>query len=493
MNKGKFLKDVSLNILITLILNIFLFFINKYFLINLGIKNLGLMKLFTQMLMYLNIVESGVGIAATYALYKPIEEEDFIKISIILNTLSKLYKKISIIILIVGLSFNFFLSFLIGNDLEKNVYLYWSLYVVNLSISYCYIKYNIFFIASQEYNLTRIIEVTGKSICYILQLMAIIILKKFYVYIILMYIDILIQYILYKYFFKKKYSYLKKINEIDVSIQRNMKKLLLHKLGGIFVFNIDLILITKFISLDMVGLYASYQMVTQIIVVGINMILSVIRPRIGKYIVVNSKSSIYNFWKKYNIMYLFLCLFLYFCTNCLIDSFIKLWLGNIELLEKNIKILILFNMFILCFRKFIELFKEASGFFNDIEAPILEAILKLVFSLVLVKVLGLQGILIGTAISNIVIIMIYKPIFIFKNCFHKSVREYMKVYGHYLLLILISLFLIRMINIENYNSWSNWLISLSFVSLKIGIILFIVFLLNKDFRNVIKVYVLKKK
>ena len=272
-----------------------------------------------------------------------------------------------------------------------------------------------------------------------------------------------------------------------------MKKLLLHKLGGIFVFNIDLILITKFISLDMVGLYASYQMVTQIIVVGINMILSVIRPRIGKYIVVNSKSSIYNFWKKYNIMYLFLCLFLYFCTNCLIDSFIKLWLGNIELLEKNIKILILFNMFILCFRKFIELFKEASGFFNDIEAPILEAILKLVFSLVLVKVLGLQGILIGTAISNIVIIMIYKPIFIFKNCFHKSVREYMKVYGHYLLLLLISLFLIRMINIENYNSWSDWLISLSFVSLKIGIILFIVFLLNKDFRNVIKVYVLKKK
>lgn len=77
MGKKGLLKDIGLNILITLILNIFLFLINKYFLKNLGIRNLGLMKLFTQMMMYLNIVESGIGVAGTYALYKPIVEKKF--------------------------------------------------------------------------------------------------------------------------------------------------------------------------------------------------------------------------------------------------------------------------------------------------------------------------------------------------------------------------------------------------------------------------------
>lgn len=183
MGKKGLLKDIGLNILITLILNIFLFLINKYFLKNLGIRNLGLMKLFTQMMMYLNIVESGIGVAGTYALYKPIVEKNFLKVSIIINTISILYKKISILILLIGLICNFLLPFLINDILDKSIYLYWSLYVINLSISYCYVKYNILFIASQEYNLTRIIDGTGKIVCYTLQLIVIMILKNFYIFV----------------------------------------------------------------------------------------------------------------------------------------------------------------------------------------------------------------------------------------------------------------------------------------------------------------------
>ena len=276
MGKKGLLKDIGLNILITLILNIFLFLINKYFLKNLGIRNLGLMKLFTQMMMYLNIVESGIGVAGTYALYKPIVEKNFLKVSIIINTISILYKKISILILLIGLICNFLLPFLINDILDKSIYLYWSLYVINLSISYCYVKYNILFIASQEYNLTRIIDGTGKIVCYTLQLIVIMILKNFYIFIIMMYLDTILQYFMYKYFFKKKYLYIVKTNKVDISIRKNMKNLLLHKLGGIFVFNVDLILITKFVSLDAVGIYASYQMVTQIFGVGINMILNIV-------------------------------------------------------------------------------------------------------------------------------------------------------------------------------------------------------------------------
>ncbi len=497
MGKKGLLKDIGLNILITLILNIFLFLINKYFLKNLGIRNLGLMKLFTQMMMYLNIVESGIGVAGTYALYKPIVEKNFLKVSIIINTISILYKKISILILLIGLICNFLLPFLINDILDKSIYLYWSLYVINLSISYCYVKYNILFIASQEYNLTRIIDGTGKIVCYTLQLIVIMILKNFYIFIIMMYLDTILQYFMYKYFFKKKYLYIVKTNKVDISIRKNMKNLLLHKLGGIFVFNVDLILITKFVSLDAVGIYASYQMVTQIFGVGINMILNIVRPKIGKYMAINSKETIYRFWRKYNILYLFVCLFLTLCTNYLLDPFIKFWLGDGLFLEKNIKILIVFNMFVLYFRKFIELIKETNGFFNDIEAPIIEATLKIMFSLILGKTLGLEGILMGTAISNTVIILLYKPILIFKNCFNQKKKEYIKIYGQYLLLVLLSLAFFRILEIKNIEknikSWLDWIVYATTISVITGVVLFVVFLLNKDFRNIIKTYVLKRK
>lgn len=276
-----------------------------------------------------------------------------------------------------------------------------------------------------------------------------------------------------------------------------MKNLLLHKLGGIFVFNVDLILITKFVSLDAVGIYASYQMVTQIFGVGINMILNIVRPKIGKYMAINSKETIYRFWRKYNILYLFVCLFLTLCTNYLLDPFIKFWLGDGLFLEKNIKILIVFNMFVLYFRKFIELIKETNGFFNDIEAPIIEATLKIMFSLILGKTLGLEGILMGTAISNTVIILLYKPILIFKNCFNQKKKEYIKIYGQYLLLVLLSLAFFRILEIKNIEknikSWLDWIVYATTISVITGVVLFVVFLLNKDFRNIIKTYVLKRK
>ena len=155
------------------------------------------------------------------------------------------------------------------------------------------------------------------------------------------------------------------------------------------------------------------------------------------------------------------------------------------------------NLLINIFRTIVEVFKETSGFFDDIQAPIFEAIINLFFSLILGKKYGLEGIIMGTIISNISIIIIYKPILVLKKCFDKGVKEYIKIYGNYLILLIISLVLLNITTKPfirtDINTWIDWIIYATTISVINGVVLFISFMLNKDFRNIIKVYVLKKK
>ena len=54
-------KELLLNFIITLVIGILTFAINRYFVIYIGIAALGIMKLFNQLLYYLNLVEMGIG------------------------------------------------------------------------------------------------------------------------------------------------------------------------------------------------------------------------------------------------------------------------------------------------------------------------------------------------------------------------------------------------------------------------------------------------
>ena len=84
-------KELLLNFIITLVIGILTFAINRYFVIYIGIAALGIMKLFNQLLYYLNLVEMGIGGASTYAFYEPLMKNDYKKISIILENFSNYF------------------------------------------------------------------------------------------------------------------------------------------------------------------------------------------------------------------------------------------------------------------------------------------------------------------------------------------------------------------------------------------------------------------
>lgn len=484
-------KEIVLNFVFTVITSIIIFLQNKYFVEYLGIETLGIMKLFSQLLQYLNIVEMGLGSASTFALYKPLAEKNYKQVSIILSTIKNTYNKIAMLLFGLGILITPLLSFFIKvKSFDNMIYFYWILYVLNTVSTYLFIKYVILFTANQEFVYVRFIQSLSKIIYQILQIFFIAKYKSFIIFIILLILDNLTQYILFKRYFNKNYSFIYSTKEKYKELNKDIKNLFWHKIGTLVVFNTDLILISKLVSIEVVGIYANYQLVIQIITTIINIVVNVIRPKIGKYIAINSKEKTYRLFKKINMIFLLIGIVFSYCSYILINYFISLWIGKEYILSNFIVQLICINIFVACFRVILDTFKDGSGFFDDIQSPILESIINLFFSIILGIKYGLNGIIMGTIISNVSIILIYKPVLTFKRCFNQGLKEYIKVYGNYLMLIIISLLslnkIIRFFIVNEINSWLDWILYSIKISIITSIVLSVIFLLNKDFRNVLK-------
>lgn len=488
--KKNFLKSLQINLIITFGTGILGFTLNKYFSEYMGLNDLGLMKLFTQMIAYLSLAELGLGNASAYALYRPLEEKNIEKINIVISTISSFYKKISGIILITGIGISFFIPYLIEAQLmNRKIYIYWLLYVINTSLGYIFAKYSILFIANQEYDFVRKVQGSGKIILQLFQIIILVKTQSFILFILIMILENFYSYYFYNKHYKKRYYFIKKVVEREKSIIRDMKNLFWHKIGDLIVFNTDYIILSKFVSLSIVGIYSSYMMIYQIALVFINILNPILRPIVGAFVVKNSEVKNYFYWRELYTIYIVLGNILVITIYLLIIPFIKLWLGEEFILSNLTIVLILVNLFIHLIRGATDIFKDCCGFFDDTYTPILESFLNFIFSLILVKKIGLNGVIIGTLISNVIIIYILRPILVFKRCFKKSGVVYIKdslkllIFSFIGILVILKIVNYFKINLLEIDSWSI----LIYKGVKIGLIstltIIIVFLCDKYFRN----------
>lgn len=289
MNK-KIIKSVYINLIITVLVGFLSFIVNKYFASYMGAEDLGLMKLFTQLIAYLSLADMGLSTASTYALYKPISENNKEKISLIISTIDSLYKKISFFIILVGLVINPIVPLFMKEKMNSNlIYLYWSMYVLNTAISYLFAKYSIIFIADQKFDYVRIIEGFSKVVSQLLQIWVLVKYHSFLGFISLLILENLIKYLFYRNHYRKDYGYIQRTDKSDKTIIKDLGNLFWHKIAEVIVFNTDYIIISRFISLSMVGIYSSYLMVVSIITMLVRVLINVLSPKIGAYIAINKK------------------------------------------------------------------------------------------------------------------------------------------------------------------------------------------------------------
>ena len=89
----------------------------------------------------------------------------------------------------------------------------------------------------------------------------------------------------------------------------------------------------------------------------------------------------------------------------------------------NINPIIIF--FILQVRQPVDCFKQAYGLYGDTWAPLVQSALNLAISFYGIIHYGILGVLFGTIVSYILIVMIWRPYYLFKYGFNESSKKYL--------------------------------------------------------------------
>ena len=420
--------------------------VRKIFLVELGDKLLGLSSLYTNIISYLSIIEMGIGSAIIFSLYKPFAEGDRVKVRGYLDYYSKFYKIIGGIILLLGIAILPFLHIFITDDIDMTkATIYFVLFLINTVISYLFSYKLCILNVAQEGYIVSIATALSKVLIAIFQVIILKLYSSFFLYISIQIVVNLIYYLVLNVYIDKKYNWLKDTNgkiekgEKD-NLIKNVKALFMHKIGYVVVFGTDNLVISSFINLTSVAKYNSYNMIIAAIQGVINTATAAITPSIGNLLVDDDKKKSISIHKKLFFMNFWIVSFITISLYNTISQFINIWLGKNQLLDMFTVSIILINLYFQLMRSSVEQFKEGSGnYHQDRYASFIEAFINLVFSIILVRKIGIAGVFIGTLISNIAVVFWVKPMITYKYVFNKPLRNYFYMYFKYLFIAILPL------------------------------------------------------
>ena len=498
--KESFMKNMKVT-LGFYVINIFLAFLSRSIFIKvLGADISGLNSLFINLIGFLNIAELGVGAAIGYSLYKPLSEKNYNKINEIMILFKYYYRNIAKIIFLLGIIVSLFLPLFIKDQVSIYIsYLYYYLYLINCIATYFFTYKQTLIISDQkQYKITYILNIF-KIFKILIQCIQLLVIPSFIIWLIIEIIFNLggmflankkIDCIYYKYInYKSKYSF-NEIKSNNLEIGKNIKNIFFHKIAGFIVFQTDTILISLFITLKDTAIYANYMMVINNISGLINNAIGCIMPTIGNVIAEESKEKCYDIFKQLYILDHFMAIIISYVSYIIINKFITFWVGNEYLFNKGIVLVLMLNLYIQISRGSVERFKDGFGIYWDIKAPIIESIINLIFSVILCEYIGVIGIFLGTLISNIIIVKIWKPFILFKEGFQKESILYFKdtirIYIKNILIIISSNFLYGRLCFNINNNFINLLVNFILVLLICIIISLFIYIINKDFRKLLR-------
>ena len=245
-------------------------------------------------------------------------------------------------------------------------------------------------------------------------------------------------------------------------VMKYTKQLFVHKVGEFGQFQTVPFIIYTYTSLEMVAFYGNYTIITSKIAILLGTFLASTTASVGNLIAEGRGLKIQRvFWELMTIR-IYVGGIVWFSLNKLLEPFICLWLGCEYLLDHNILLIISFTMFIGLMRRIYEQFLFGYGLFKDVWAPILESSLNIILAVIAGYYWGLVGILLGGIVSQVAIILLWKPYFLFKQGFHESYLFYWKKFMFLLLLVFGSVFLIDYlsfyIEIDAYLNFYNLLL-----------------------------------
>lgn len=415
-------------------LSLFLaFFSRKIFLDCLGAEFIGLTGTLGNILGYLNLAELGIGSCISFFLYKPLQANDTKTTNEIMSVLGFLYRCIGLVILSAGIiiSLLFPLIFINTNMGMGIVFLAFYSFLGSSLIGY-FINYRELLLAADQKNYVVTAYMQTASIMKTaLQIILAYYYKNLYVWIAIEFIFSFIACIILNWKINKTYPWLqsdkhlgKKLLKKYPDILKNTRQVFIHKIKDFLLDKSDELFIFVFVSLKMVAYYGNYMMIIAKISMLFSSVLDSVMAGIGNLIAEGNKANIMKvFWELMTIRH-FVAGFMCFCIYHFIEPFITIWLGAEYILGREILLLLCINRYIGASRGVVDMYNHAYGHYADVWAAWTELTINVSTTLIAGYYYGIAGILLGKIISTAIIVILWKPFYLFNSGLHESYLSY---------------------------------------------------------------------
>ena len=481
-------KKTFLNLLtdvIPLILVSFLgIFKLKLFIQVLGDETLGLYQLFTQIMIYIAIVDGGISNALLYSLYKPNTKNDQKGLNKLLSAGAKCFSLIGTVVFFLAFLVSFFIPFFIKDNQFPHLYVSMTFLLFSLSnvSSYFFVPYQTLLEVKEKKYLSNLSLQIGQITQSILEIIMLILGVPFTIILLMHSLVKLVANFVIMIIAKKLHpeiNYYEK--EKDYSFTKQLKDLIFHKINGLVGSNIDVLIITNVIGLKGVAIYSTYHYIINMLKEIFNKFSSSMIAIIGNKIE-SEKQDIYQLFKEIKSLMFYLATII--CTPLLfaINPFINIWYEGSIQTNFIIALSFVLTLFIHIVVISITVFINAKGLFKETKiCAITDTIVNLILSLILCYFIKIPGVLIATFIAIFIAEYCMKTNIIYKEIFKKPTYlfhvENIKYFIVLILDVLGSYFIIQNIAINNILMW--FLVFLIFTILNAFIILGIYKIMNE--------------
>lgn len=459
----------------------------------LGSEANGLNSLFISITSILSISELGIATSITFCMYKPIIDNDYKTVNALYKLFNKLYLIIGIIYICIGLIISPFIHLFATGNSYSNIQVLFLLYLIPSAFSFLYQSKIALLNAHKNNYITTIITQSSLLIKFSLQILMLYYFNSFELFYISYFISEIICFIVTNIVVKKKYYYLLNGNNVIDSKMKSelitrIKALFCHKIGGLFVNTTDNIIISTFISVVILGKYSNYILIMTSITSILVLLLTPLTSIIG-HLYVKSKEETYIHYKSLYILNYIVSFIILSGYFAIADDVVVILFGLDQKLATSISIVIAITHFISMMRKPTLMLRDATGLYtHDKIKPLIECSFNFILSLILVRYFGVVGVLLSTIITSLTICHVIEPFIVFKYGFSKSISNFLIRNYIFVATFIINIFIIFSLKIEHNNPIIGVVINGLISVCSSSIILFIVFIIDKESRNNIKNY-----
>lgn len=483
-------------VLPVLILSFIGLFKMKYFIEFLGDETLGLYQLFTQIMIYIALVDGGLTSAVLYALYKPNAEKDEKKVYEILLGARRMFNKIGIGIFVIATIISFIMPFMIETNEFENLYITGTflLFAITNVITYFFIPSQVILEVKEKKYILNIIEQTGLILQGLTEIILLILGFNFVniliIHIIYRFIISFIIYLYSKKLYKNPYKKLKP----DTSFSKQVKHLLVHKINGLVGSNVDILIISSVFGLSTVAVYSAYNFIYNAIRNIILKISSSVIAIVGNY--KHQTKELEKFFMEFNNLMFYIGIIICIPLALSISDFIDIWYEGTIKTNYTLGIAISLLLLTLTIKIPTTVFVNAFGLFKETKfTAICDTVINLSLSFLLVFTLGIEGVVLATVISVTISEYILKNKLIFNKIFNKSNIKYqlynLKFFIIFIISLIVGLYITNLFTINNIINWTLFYIIYTIVH---AIIIFIIFYILKAHHFVDRyLFIIKKK